>query len=223
MQSSGCKRRNSQAKRNLGNTYSKTLSKGPAGQHTQAFNNSPSCKVLDGFCLLELQGRTFIKFFLAAFIGLTVKLGPRKRKMASIGRQYIKQTSGDTNLTLIPTGKGRTNTYSPPPTIHHPHRWVDQLALDLRLMAQQRLFKMLFCNAIRTQQTARVAPMPMRTSGSKFPSLLLQIGKAKQVAGSNPFRGQQVTNTTPEPLPRALNFTASFKADLTKPLETVWN
>ena len=50
-------------------------------------------------------------------------------------------------------------TLSPPPTIHHLHPWLDQKALDLRLMEPQRLFEMLFCNAMRTQQTARVASM----------------------------------------------------------------
>ena len=40
----------------MGTTDSKTLSEGPAGQHTQALNNSPSCTVQDSFHLFELHG-----------------------------------------------------------------------------------------------------------------------------------------------------------------------
>ena len=68
----------------MGNTDSKTLSEGPAGQRTQALNNSPSYTVQDGFHLLELHGKTSIKFILiilvVALITLAVKLGLRKRK-----------------------------------------------------------------------------------------------------------------------------------------------
>ena len=146
----------------MGNTDSKTLSEGPAGQHNQTLNNSPSYMVQDGFHLLELHGGASIKFILiilvVALIDQAVKLGLRKRKAASIEHQYTKQMNGYALLSLIPTGNGRTNIYSPPPI--NPHRWVDQQALDLRLMEQQRLFEMLFRNAMRTQQTARVAPMP---------------------------------------------------------------
>ena len=122
----------------MGNTDSKCLSEGPAGEHTQALNNSPSYTVHDGFHFFKIQRGTSIKLILiilvAAFIGLTVKLGLLKRKLALIGQQYMKPTNGDAHLTLIQTENGRTATYSPPPTIHQPHWWVDQQALNLRLM-----------------------------------------------------------------------------------------
>ena len=93
-----------------------------------------------------------------ALIALAVKLGLCKRKGALTGQQFMKRMNGDVTSNLIPMGNSRTTTYLPVP--NHQHRWVDQQALDLRLMEQQRLFKMMFRNAMRAQQTARVAPMP---------------------------------------------------------------
>ena len=146
----------------MGNTDSKSLSEGPAGQHTQALNNSPSYTVQNGFHLLELHGGTSIKFILiilvVALISLAVKLGLRKRKGALTGQQLMKQMSGDLTSNLIPMGNFRTTTYLLVPNLQH--RWVDQQALDLRLIEQQRLFKMMFRNAMRAQKDSKVAPMP---------------------------------------------------------------
>ena len=58
---------------------------------------STTASVQDGFHLFELQGGTSIKFILiiiVALIGLAVKLGIRKRKLASIGQLYTKPTVG---------------------------------------------------------------------------------------------------------------------------------
>ena len=89
----------------MGNTDSKTLSEGPAGQNTQALNSSPSYTVQGGFHLLELHGGTSMKFTLillvVALIGHAVKLGLHKRKAASIGHLYTKQMSGDALSSLI--------------------------------------------------------------------------------------------------------------------------
>ena len=93
-----------------------------------------------------------------ALIALAVKLGLRKRNVALTGQPFMKQMNGDEISNLIPMGNSRTTTYLPVPT--QQHQWVDQQALDLRLMEQQRLFEMMFCNAMRAKQTARVAPMP---------------------------------------------------------------
>ena len=130
----------------MGSTDSKTLSEGPAGQHTQAINNSPSYTVQDGFHQLELHGGTSIKFILitlvVALIALAVKLSLHKRKAASTGLPFMKQMNGDVTSNLIPMVNGRTATYLPAPNPQH--RWVDQQAQDLRLMEQHRLFKMIF-------------------------------------------------------------------------------
>ena len=48
--------------------------------------------------------------------------------------------SGDAHLNIILTGNGRTATYSPPPTIHHPHCWVDQQA-RVAPMPKAQIFK----------------------------------------------------------------------------------
>ena len=70
----------------------------------------------------------------------------------------MKPTSGDVISSLTPMGTSRTTTYSS--VLNPQHRWVDQQALDLRLIEQQRMFEMMFRNAMRAQQTAGVAPMP---------------------------------------------------------------
>ena len=147
----------------MGNTDSKSKSEGPAGQRTQALNNSPSYTIQDGFHLFELHGGTSIKFILVilivALIALAIKLGVRKRKAKGlIGQHYTKQTGGDPIFNQILMGISRTSTCSPVPT--HQPRWVDQQALDLCLMEKQRMFEMMFRNALRTQQTARVQPLP---------------------------------------------------------------
>ena len=130
----------------MGNTDSKTLSEGPAGQHTQALNNSPSYTVQDGFHLLELHRGTSIKFILIilvrALIALAVKVGLCKRKGASTGQQFRKQMHRGVTSNLIPMENSRTTTYLPVP--NHQHRWVDQQALDLLPMEKQRLFEMMF-------------------------------------------------------------------------------
>ena len=63
----------------MGNTDSKSKSKGPAEQQTQALNNSPSYTIQDGFHLFELHGGTSVKFILViltvALIALAIKLG----------------------------------------------------------------------------------------------------------------------------------------------------
>ena len=181
----------------MGNTDSKTLPKGPAGQHSQLLNNS--------------QSHTSIKFILiilvVALIDLAVKLGLCKRKMASIGQQYMKQTNGGAHLTLIATENGRTNTFSstdnpssssvgrlespgPPPYGATKTVWNVILQRHEDSTNSQSRF-----NAEGTNIQG--------TSGPKLPNLRLQIRKAKQVAGSNPSPGQQATNTRPEPLPRS--------------------
>ena len=146
----------------MGNTDSKSKTEGPAGQSTQALNHSPSYTIQDGCHLFELHGGTSIKFILVilvvALIALAIKLGVRKQKKGLTGHHYTKPTGGDPIFSQIPMGTSRTSTYSPVPT--HQHRWVDQQALDLRLIEQQRMFEMMFCNAMRTQQTARVTPLP---------------------------------------------------------------
>ena len=63
----------------------------------QALNNSPSYTVQDSFHLFQLHRGTSIEFILiilvVALIGLAVKLGLRKWKMASIGHQYIHEAN----------------------------------------------------------------------------------------------------------------------------------
>ena len=93
----------------MGNTDSKSKSDGPAGQRTQALNNSPSYTIQDSFHLFELHGGTSIKFILVmlivALIALAIKLGVRKRKAKGlIGQQYTKQTGGDPIFNQIPMG-----------------------------------------------------------------------------------------------------------------------
>ena len=83
------------------------------GQHTQALNNSPSYTVQDGFHLLELHGETSIKFILiilvVALIALAVKLGLRKRKVASTGQPFISDSWVDQPL-LTPYQLSLTGT-----------------------------------------------------------------------------------------------------------------
>ena len=70
----------------------------------------------------------------------------------------MKPTGGEVISNLILMGTSGTATYSPVPNPQH--RWVYQQALDLRLIEQQRMFEMMFRNAMRAQQTARGAPLP---------------------------------------------------------------
>ena len=194
----------------MGNTDSKTLSHGPAGQHTQALNNSPSYTLQDGFHLLELHGGTSIKFILiilvVALIALAVKLGLWKRLGPWTGQQLMKQMSGDVTSNLIPMGNSRTTTFLPVP--NHQHRWVDQLALDLRLMEQWRLFKMMFRNAIRAQRTARVASMP-RAQIFKVPAEQTYLTFGYKSGKQNRWPEQiisktaQDTNTWPKSRPQS--------------------
>ena len=115
----------------MGNTDSKKTSKGPLGQHTTVVNNSPSYSVQDGFHLFQLHG--------------------------CIALRETNERGGTFELDSDEP-HSRTNTYFPP-QMANPHQWVNQQALDLRLMEQQCQFEMLFRNAMRTQQTARVGPM----------------------------------------------------------------
>ena len=130
----------------MGNTDSKNKSEGPAGQRTQALNHSPSYTIQGGFHLFELHGGTSIKFILiiliVALIALAIKLGIRKRKKALIGHHYMRPTGGDLTFNPTPMGTSRTTTYSPVPNPQH--CWVDQQALELRLIEQQRMFQMMF-------------------------------------------------------------------------------
>ena len=132
--------------RNMGNTDSKTLSVGPAGQRLPALNNSPSYMVQDFFHLFKLNGGTSIKFILiiltVALIALAVKLGLRKRKGALTGHHFMTPTNGDmiSNLTLTETSITTTSS----PVLNPQQRWVDQQAMDLHLIEHQRMFQMMF-------------------------------------------------------------------------------
>ena len=132
----------------MGNTDSKKTSEAPSGQHTTAFNNSPSYSVQDGFHLFDHPRRG-------------TDWRSQKESWLWLKRTQGRPTNGDAHLSQTLTGQnGRTTTYFPPPK-NPSHQWVDQQALDIRLMEHQHLFRMLFWNVMRAQQkTARVARMP---------------------------------------------------------------